>query len=66
MASVTYRIDDDLKAALEEFCDKHGLKHQAVVAEALASWLEDAEEIAAIEDRREGPWVEWSDVRTKV
>lgn len=63
MAAITHRIDDDLKAALDRFCDEHGLKQQAVVSEALASWLEDAEDIALIEERRSGPWVAWSDVR---
>jgi len=63
MAAITHRIDDDLKLALERFCDAHGLKQQAVVAEAIAAWLEDAEDLALIEERRDGPWVAWSDVR---
>lgn len=63
MAAITHRIDDDLKAALDRFCDEHGLKQQAVVSAALAAWLEDAEDIALIEERRGGPWVAWSDVR---
>jgi predicted transcriptional regulator len=63
MAAVTHRIDDELKAALEQFCEAHGLKQQAVVSEAIAAWLEDAEDLSLIESRREGPWVEWTDVR---
>jgi predicted transcriptional regulator len=63
MATVTHRIDDSLKAELDRFCGKHGLKQQAVVCEAIASWLEDAEDLAEIEERRGGPWVEWADVR---
>lgn len=63
MTTVTHRIDDELKAELDRFCEEHGLKQQAVVSEALASWLEDAEDLAEIEQRRGGPWVEWADVR---
>ena len=63
MATVTHRIDDSLKAELDRFCEEHGLKQQAVVCEAIASWLEDAEDLAEIEERRGGPWVEWADVR---
>ena len=63
MASITHQIDDELKAALDRFCEEHGLKQQAVISEALAAWLEDAEDFALIEERRSGPWVEWSKVR---
>ena len=63
MATVTHRIDDELKNELDRFCEEHGLKQQAVVSEALASWLEDAEDLAEIEERRGGPWIEWTDVR---
>jgi predicted transcriptional regulator len=63
MATITHRIEDSLKAELDRFCEKHGLKHQAVVSEAIASWLEDAEDLAEIEARRGGPWVEWVNVR---
>jgi hypothetical protein len=63
MAAITHRIDRKLKAELDRFCEQHGLKQQAVVSEAIASWLEDAEDLALIEERRGGPWVEWSDVR---
>lgn len=66
MAAITHRIDDGLKAELDRFCAEHGLKQQAVVSEAIAAWLEDAEDIALIERRRGGPWVEWSDVRDDV
>jgi predicted transcriptional regulator len=66
VAAITHRIDDALKAELDRFCEEHGLKQQAVVSEAIASWLEDAEDIAAIEERRGGPWVAWSDVRDDV
>lgn len=63
MATVTHRIDDSLKAELDRFCEAHGLKQQSVVAEAIACWLEDAADLAEIEQRRGGPWVEWADVR---
>ena len=63
MVTLTHRIDEKLKAALDAFCEKYGLKQQAVVADALASWLEDAEDLALIEERRDGPWVEWNHVK---
>ena len=63
MAAITHRIDDALKMELDRFCAEHGLKQQAVVSEAIAAWLEDAEDMALIEERRGGPWVAWSDVR---
>jgi len=63
MVTLTHRIDDDLKAALDEFCAEHGLKQQAVVADAIATWLEDAQDLASIEQRRDGPWVEWDHVK---
>lgn len=66
MATITHRIDDDLKAALDRFCEASGLKQQAVVSEAIAEWLEDAEDLALIEGRRTGPWVEWEDVRDEI
>jgi len=52
-----------LKAELDRFCEEHGLKQQTVVSEPIASWLEDAGDLALIEPRRGGPWVEWSGVR---
>ncbi len=63
MVTVTHRIDEELKATLDKFCEEHGLKQQAVVQQALAAWLEDAEDIALMEERRSGPWVDWGDVR---
>jgi predicted transcriptional regulator len=63
MVTLTHRIDDELKAALDRFCDAHGLKQQAVVAEAIASWLEDAADLDLIESRRQGPWVRWDEVK---
>jgi predicted transcriptional regulator len=66
VATITHRVDDELKAALDRFCEAHGLKQQAVIAEAIAAWLEDAEDLALIEERRTGPWVEWCDVRDEL
>ena len=63
MAAITHRIDDKLKKALDEFCDTHGLKQQAVIERAIAAWLENAADIELIEERREGPWVKWKDVK---
>jgi len=66
MASITHRIDDKLKRALDRFCQTHGLKQQAVVEDALATWLENAADLGIIEERRRGPWVEWKKVRDDV
>jgi len=66
MVSVTHRIDEDLKAQLDLYCEQHGLKAQAVVQEAIAEWLEDAEDIELIEERRKGPWVDWEDVKDAI
>ncbi len=63
MVTVTHRISDKLKKALDRFCEEHGLKQQAVIEEALASWLEDAADAALIDERRNGPWLSWEDVR---
>ena len=63
MATITHRIDPKLKSRLDRFCEKYGLKAQSAVQEALASWLEDAEDIALIEERRDGPWVEWNEIK---
>lgn len=63
MVTVTHRIDEDLKAQLDRYCEQHGLKAQAVVQEAIAEWLEDAEDIELIEERRKGPWIDWEDVK---
>ncbi len=63
MVTVTHRIDEQLKLELDQFCEEHGLKQQAVIQEALATWLEDAHDAALIDERREGPWSDWDDVR---
>ena len=66
MVTVTHRIDDELKRALDAFCEQHGLKQQAVIQEALATWLEDALDAELIDERREGPWLDWQDVRDEI
>jgi len=66
MSTITHRIDEKLKRELEKFCEAHGLKQQAVIQEALATWLEDAQDAAIIEQRREGPWIDWPDVRDEI
>ena len=63
MVTVTHRIDEKLKKHLDRYCEEHGLKAQAVVQEAIAQWLEDAEDLELIEERRRGPWVAWKEVR---
>jgi predicted DNA-binding protein len=66
MATITHRIDEELKELLDRYCEEHGLKAQAVVQEALAQWLEDAEDLALVEERRRGPWLEWKEVRDDI
>lgn len=39
MATITHRIDEELKALLDRYCEEHGLKAQTVVQEAIAQWL---------------------------
>lgn len=63
MAAITHRIDNKLKEQLDRFCEEYGLKAQSVLQEALAAWLEDAEDLALIEERREGPWVDWDELK---
>ena len=59
-------IDEELKQLLDRYCEEHGLKAQAVVQEAIAQWLEDAEDLELVEERRRGPWVEWDEVRDDI
>ena len=66
MVTITHRIEKELKILLDRFCEEHGLKAQAVVQEALAQWLEDAEDIELIEERRAGPWLEWEEVKDEI
>ena len=63
MVTITHRIDDKLKEQLDRYCSEHGLKAQAVVQDAIAEWLEDAEDLALIEKRRAGPWVDWEEAK---
>lgn len=66
MVTITHRIDEKLKELLDQYCDEHGLKAQAVVQEAIAQWLEDAEDLALIEERRKGPWLDWEEIRDEI
>jgi predicted transcriptional regulator len=66
MVTVTHRIDAELKKEFDKFCEEHGLKQQAVFQEALATWLEDARDAELVEERRNGPWVDWNDVRDEL
>ncbi len=66
MVTITHRIREELKELLDRYCEEHGLKAQAVVQEAIAQWLEDAEDIELIEQRRTGPWVDWEEVRNEI
>mgnify|MGYP003564943093 CR=1 FL=1 len=43
--------------------------HPEVIAaaqEAIAQWLEDAEDLALVEERRRGPWIAWEDARDEI
>ena len=62
----SHRIDGDLKIQLDRYCEEHGLKAQAVVQEAIAEWLEDAEDIELIEERRKGPWIDWEEIKDSI
>jgi predicted DNA-binding protein len=66
MATVTHRIDGELKKLLDRYSERHGLKAQAVAQQAIARWLEDAEDLALIEERRRGPWLAWEEVRDEI
>jgi predicted DNA-binding protein len=66
MVTITHRIDEELKAQLDRYCEEHGLKAQAVVQEAIAEWLEDAEDLELIEERRKGPWIDWEEIRDSI
>lgn len=66
MVAITHRIDKELKALLDDYCARHGLKVQAVVQEAIAEWLEDAADIEVMEERRRGPWVDWEEIKDKI
>lgn len=66
MPTITHRLDEELKKELDAFCERHGLKQHAVVTEAIAAWLEDAEDAELVDERRQGPWVDWDDVRNEL
>jgi predicted DNA-binding protein len=66
MVTITHRINEDLKDKLDRYCEEHGLKAQAVVQEAIAEWLEDAEDIELIEERRKGPWFDWEEIKDSI
>lgn len=63
MVTFTDEIDDELKALLDGYCERHGLKAEEVVEEAIAEWLESAEQLELIEERQKGPWLYWEDVK---
>jgi predicted DNA-binding protein len=66
MVTITHRIDPNLKGLLDRYCEEHGLKAQAVVQEAIAQWLEDAEDIELVEQRRKGPFIDWEEIKDSV
>ena len=42
------------------------LDSESRIQEAIAQWLEDAEDLALVEERRRGPWLEWKEVRDEI
>jgi predicted DNA-binding protein len=63
MTKITLPIEPELKSLLESHCEARGLKQQHVMNAALAAYLEDAEDLALVEERRAGPWVSWEDLK---
>ena len=51
------------KFAVEQLVPEPAVERFHVAVLPRAAWLEDAEDLALIEERRDGPWVEWSDFR---
>ena len=52
LAKLTSRIDPELLQLLNAYVERSGVSKQAVIQTALASWLEDAEDLELIERRR--------------
>jgi len=52
LAKLTSRIDPELLELLDAYVARSGMSKQAVMQMALASWLEDAEDLELIERRR--------------
>ena len=66
MQKITQPIDPELKALLDAYCERTGRKQQTVVSAAIAAWLEDAEDLAIVEERRAGPWVSWEELKASL
>lgn len=63
LAKLTSRVDPELVELLNAYVERSGMSKQAVVQMALASWLEDAEDLELIERRRgEGAFLSLDDV----
>ena len=52
LAKLTSRIDAELLDLLNAYVERSGMSKQAVIQVALASWLEDVEDLELIEQRR--------------
>ena len=52
LAKLTSRIDPELLDLLNAYVERSGMSKQAVIQVALASWLEDVEDLELIERRR--------------
>lgn len=64
LAKLTSRIDPELLAELNAFVQRSGMSKQAVIQMALAAWLEDAEDLELIEQRRnEGDFVSFDEAK---
>lgn len=57
------RIDPRLKELLVAYTERSGRSIQYVINHALASWLEDAEDLDAIEERRNEPTISHEELK---
>jgi hypothetical protein len=55
LANLSTRIDARVKSALEELCDRRGLKVTAVVEQALRDKLEDLDDSLELEEAIRSP-----------
>ena len=66
LAKLSVRIDADLKSELESFVRQTGRSQQYIIQAALAEWLEDAEDLRAIEQLRGGEFVSWETLKARL
>ena len=66
LAKLSVRIDAELKSELENFAQQTGCSQRYIIQTALAEWLEDAEDLRAIEQLRGGEFVDWETLKTRL